>query len=208
MNYAYLRVSTDEQDTNNQKHGLLEYCNDKGLSEVEFIIDTVTGKKPWRERKLGEAIAKMKSGDNLVFAEVSRMARSTLQVLEILSVCAEKEINVYIAKQKMILDGSMQAKITATVLGLAAEIEREFISQRTKEALAARKAQGMKLGRPAGKAKNLRLDAKRKEIEKYLEKGLSLSAMAKLIDEPRSTIDDYIKHRNLRETVRVSSKSE
>lgn len=111
-------------------------------------------------------------------------------------------------KQKMILDGSMQAKITATVLGLAAEIEREFISQRTKEALAARKAQGMKLGRPAGKAKNLRLDAKRKEIEKYLEKGLSLSAMAKLIDEPRSTIDDYIKHRNLRETVRVSSKSE
>ncbi|MFS1444595.1 recombinase family protein [Vibrio sp. 10N.286.46.E10] len=197
-NFAYLRVSTDEQDTNNQKHGLLEYSNERGLAELEFIVDSVTGKKPWRERKLGTAIEEMKAGDNLVFAEVSRMARSTLQVLEILSVCAEKEINVYIAKQRMVLDGSMQAKITATVLGLAAEIEREFISQRTKEALAARKAAGMKLGRPNKPQERYKLDEHRKDIEKYLDKGLSLSAISKLVDSPRSTLSDYIRRRDLR----------
>ena len=198
-NFAYLRVSTDEQDTNNQKHGLLEYCNDKALSNVEFIIDSISGKVHWKERKLGEAIENMSAGDNLIFAEISRMARSTLQVLEILALCAEKEINVYIAKQQMLLDGSMQSKITATVLGLAAEIEREFISQRTKEALAARKAKGLQLGRPEGAAnKTYKLDAHKKDIQKYIELGLSLSAIAKLVDTPRSTVNDYIVRCGLR----------
>ncbi len=198
-NFAYLRVSTDEQDTNNQRHGLLDYCNQRGLAQVEFVMDSVSGRKPWKERKLGELIQQLEAGDNLIFAEVSRMARSTLQVLEILSECAKKEINVYIAKQQMVLDGSMQARITATVLGLAAEIEREFISQRTKEALAARKANGMSLGRPAGSAKKHRLDKHKKKIREYLAKGLSLSAIAKLLDEPRSTIDDYIKRNRINE---------
>ena len=198
-NFAYLRVSTDEQDVNNQKHGLLEYCNQKELTGIEFIIDSVSGKHPWRERKLGEMIKRMQAGDNLVFAEISRMARSTLQVLEILSACADKEINVYIAKQQMHLDGSMQAKITATVLGLAAEIEREFISQRTKEALAARKAKGLALGRPEGaKNKSYPLDKHKEDIKKYLKMGLSLSAVAKLVQAPRSTVNDYIKRCGLR----------
>ena len=198
-NFAYLRVSTDEQDVNNQKHGLLEYCNHKGLSKIEFIVDSASGKTPWRERKLGAAILDMNPGDNLVFAEVSRMARSSLQVLEILSLCASKEVNVYVAKQKMILDGSMQAKITATVLGLAAEIEREFISQRTKEALAARKAKGLPLGRPDGAVnKSYALDKHKADIKKYLKMGLSLSAVAKLVEEPRSTVSDYIKRCGLR----------
>ena len=124
---------------------------------------------------------------------------STLQVLEILSLCASKEVNVYVAKQQMILDGSMQAKITATVLGLAAEIEREFISQRTKEALAARKAKGFTLGRPEG-AKNKRypLDKHKEDIKKYLKLGLSLSAIAKLVEAPRSTVNDYINRLKLR----------
>lgn len=199
VNFAYLRVSTDEQDVNNQKHGLLEYCNQKGLTNIEFITDSVSGKHPWRERKIGAAIAQMQAGDNLIFAEISRMARSTLQVLEILSVCAEKEISVYIAKQQMELDGSMQAKITATVLGLAAEIEREFISQRTKEALAARKAKGLALGRPEGAInKEYKLDKHKEDIKKYLKMELSLSAIAKLVEAPRSTVNDYIKRCGLR----------
>lgn len=129
---------------------------------------------------------------------MSRIARSTLQVLEVLEVCMEKKIDVYIAKQNMQLDGSMQARITATVLGLAAEIEREFISMRTKEALAALKKDGVILGRPKGPETKLKLDTKRDQIEKYLKLGLGIRPTAKLIDEAPSTLRDYIIRRKLR----------
>ncbi len=195
--YAYLRVSSDSQDVANQKHGIYEYANKVGLSGLCFVEDIVTGKKKWHERKLGELVQHMNSGDKLIFAEVSRIARSTLQVLEVLEICMEKNIDVYIAKQNMQLDGSMQAKITATVLGLAAEIEREFISMRTKEALAARKKDGIILGRPKGPASRLKLDTKRDQIEKYLKMGLGIRPTAKLIDEPPSTLRDYCKVRGL-----------
>ena len=197
-NFAYLRVSTDAQDVANQKHGIYEYCHRVGIVNLCFTEDIVTGKKKWHERKLGELIGRMASGDKLIFAEVSRIARSTLQVLEVLEVCMAKGINVYIAKQNMQLDGSIQAKITATVLGLAAEIEREFISMRTKEALAARKKAGMALGRPKGQAERLKLDAKREQIEKYLAMGLGIRPTAKLIDEAPSTLRDYIKRRDIK----------
>ncbi|HHC7201663.1 TPA: recombinase family protein [Vibrio parahaemolyticus] len=197
-NYAYLRVSTDSQDAANQKHGIYDYCNKVGLANLSFIEDVVTSKKKWNERKLGFLIEGMERGDKLIFAEVSRIARSTLQVLEVLEVCMAKGVDVYIAKQNMQLDGSMQAKITATVLGLAAEIEREFISMRTKEALAARKKAGVTLGRPKGEAEKLKLDPKRDQIEKYLSMGLGIRPTAKLIDEAPSTLRDYIKRRGLR----------
>ncbi|MDE1251563.1 recombinase family protein [Vibrio aestuarianus] len=196
-NYAYLRVSSDSQDVSNQKHGIYEYANKFGIPNLCFVEDVVTGKKKWHERKLGQLIDGLEVGDKLIFAEVSRIARSTLQVLEVLEVCIEKGINVYIAKQNMQLDGSMQARITATVLGLAAEIEREFISMRTKEALAARKKNGIVLGRPKGQASTLKLDVKREQIEKYLAMGLGIRPTAKLIDEPASTLRDYVKRRGL-----------
>ena len=198
-NYAYLRVSTDKQDVDNQKHGILEYANQHRISGLKFIEDTVSGKKKWRDRKLGELIHSLCAGDTIVFAEVSRMARSTLQVLEILELCMEKDVNVYIAKQQMRLDGTMQSRITATVLGLAAEIEREFISLRTREALAARKASGMILGRPKGPATNTKLDKHRNAIVDYLAKELSVRSIAKLIEEPATTVNDYIRRHKLRE---------
>ncbi|OLQ95814.1 resolvase [Vibrio ponticus] len=196
--YAYLRVSSDSQDTANQKHGIYEYCNKFGIGDLCFVEDVVTGKKKWHERKLGRLIEGMERGDKLIFAEVSRIARSTLQVLEVLEICMEKGIDVYIAKQNMQLDGSMQARITATVLGLAAEIEREFISMRTKEALAARKKAGVILGRPKGPAERLKLDAKRDQIEKYIKLGLGIRPTAKLIDEAPSTLRDYIKRKGIK----------
>jgi DNA invertase Pin-like site-specific DNA recombinase len=198
-NYAYLRVSTDAQDVDNQKHGILEYANQNEITGLQFVEDTVSGKKKWRARKLGSLLDTLVAKDVIVFAEVSRMARSTLQVLEILEFCTEREINVYIAKQKMVLDGSMQSRITATVLGLAAEIEREFISLRTREALAARKASGMTLGRPKGTAVHTKLDKHRKSIEGYLDKKLSVRSIAKLIDEAPTTVNDYIKRHKLRD---------
>ena len=196
--YAYLRVSTNAQDVQNQKHGVLEYANQHGLSSMQFIEDSASGKKRWQERALGLLLANAGEGDTIVVSEVSRLARSTLQVLEILQHCTKQQINLHIAKNSMIFDNSMQSRITATVLGMAAEIEREFISSRTKEALAARKAAGVKLGRPQGKAQKLKLDEKRDEIQKYLDLGVSKASIAKIIGCPATTLYDYCKVRKLK----------
>lgn len=196
-NYAYLRVSSDSQDTANQKHGILDYANRAGLANLQFVEDTASGAKKWHQRRLGQLLSGMEAVDTIVFAEISRMARSTLQVLEILEHCMAHQLNVHIAKQNMQLDGSMQARIVATVLGLAGEIEREFIRMRTREALAARKEKGIRLGRPKGPAAKLKLDAKRDQIEKYRTMGLSLRETARLIDTPPSTLADYVKRRGI-----------
>lgn len=196
--YAYLRVSTDRQDVDNQKHGILEYANSKGLSNLQFVEDTASGRIKWRERQLGKMLGEMESGDTVVFAEVSRMARSTLQVLEILEYCTEQRIEVHIAKQNMAFDGSMQSRITATVLGMAAEIEREFISMRTKEALAARKKDGVTLGRPKGPAQHTKLDKHRQQIQELIDKGVSKRSIAKIIDSSPSTLYDYINRHKIK----------
>ena len=197
--YAYLRVSTDQQDVDNQKHGILEYANANGMAGLVFVEDVASGKLAWQQRKLGELLLKeCKAGDTVVFAEISRMARSTLQVLEILKHCIDAGINVHIGKQKMILDGSMQSRITATVLGLAAEIEREFISIRTKEALAKRKAEGVRLGRPPGKAERVKLDAYAGQIMDYLSKGISKRDIARLLECSHTTLYEWLSRRGVK----------
>jgi DNA invertase Pin-like site-specific DNA recombinase len=197
--YAYLRVSTNQQDVENQRHGILEYANQKSLGQLKFVSDSVSGQKRWRERELGKLLAKTAgSGDMIIFAEISRMARSTLQVLEILECCMQRGLSVHIAKQHMVLDDSMPSRITATVLGLAAEIERELISMRTTEALAKRKAAGKVLGRPKGKqSAKLKLDAREQEIRMYLAKGISKRSIAKLVDCAPSTLYYWLKRHQL-----------
>ena len=171
VTYAYLRVSTNQQDVDNQRHGILEYANQNSLGHLEFIEDSVSGQKKWRDRQLGHLLTTTAmKGDVIIFAEISRMARSTLQVLSILECCMQRELIVHIAKQQMILDDKLPSRITATVLGLAAEIERELISMRTKEALAKRKAAGKPLGRPKGRqSSKLKLDPRKQEIQMYLD---------------------------------------
>ena len=142
-NDAYLRVSTHTQDVENQKLSVLDYCNAQGIAPIEFVEDTTSGRRSWRDREIGRLLETADAGDVLVAAEVSRLARSTLQVLELLQAAAERGVTVHIAKHRMVLDQSLPATITATILGLAAQIEREFISARTKEALARRKAAGL-----------------------------------------------------------------
>jgi DNA invertase Pin-like site-specific DNA recombinase len=135
----------------------------------------------------------------VLFAEVSRMARSTLQVLEMLEHSMARGLIVHIAKQHTVLDGSMQSRVMATVLGLTAEIERELISQRTIEALAKRRAAGQPLGRPKGrKAARVKLDAKEAEIRVYLAKGINKRAIAKLVDCSPSTLYEWLARRHLR----------
>ena len=149
-NYAYLRVSTHAQAVENQKLSVLDYCNSQGVAPIESVEDTTSGRRSWRDREIGRLLETADAGDVLVAAEVSRLARSTLQVLELLQAAAERGVTVHIAKNRMVLDQSLPATITATILGLAAQIEREFISARTKEALERRKTAGLPLGRPGG----------------------------------------------------------
>ena len=196
-NFAYLRVSTDHQDAKNQKLGVLDYCNHRGINALTFIEDTASGKASWRERKIGSILEKAEKGDVIVASEISRLGRSTLQVLEIMEMAAQKGVAVHIAKNNMVLDGSMQSTITATILGLAAQIEREFISTRTKEALAKRKKDGLKLGRPKGEADLLKLDAYRDEIMSYLKKEINKRAIAKLIECSPSTLYKWLKRRRI-----------
>lgn len=196
-NFAYLRVSTDQQDAQNQKFGILDYCNKNNINPIKFIEDTTSGKIAWQERIIGQIMEKATIGDVIVVSEISRLGRSTLQVLEILETAAKKKISVHIAKNHMVIDGSMQSTITATILGLAAQIEREFISSRTKEALAKRKADGFKLGRPRGQSQLLKLDSFRDEITGYLKKGINKRAISKLIECSPSTLYLWLKRRKL-----------
>ena len=197
--YAYLRVSTDAQDVDNQKHGILEYANKHGLTNMTFVEDTVSGQKKWQLRKLGEMVRNAEKGDVLIFAEISRMARSTLQVLEIMEHCTKAGIEVHVTKQNMILDQSMSSRITVTVLGMAAEIEREFISIRTKEALAKRKAAGLPMGRPAGQAEVLKLDAKADEIADLMSKSVNKRSIAKVVGCSHTALYDWMDRRGIRE---------
>ena len=193
--YAYLRVSTDAQDVANQRHGVVKYCADKRLLEPVFVEDTVSGKTDWRERQLGKIIERANPGDVLVVSEVSRLARNTLQVLEIGRECISRGVHLHVAKNGIVFDDSMQSKIVATVLGLVAEIERDFISARTKEALAKRKADGMVLRRPEGPAKNLQLDPLADKIDMYLEKKIDKRSIAKLLDVSPNTLYCWLKAR-------------
>ena len=198
--YAYLRVSTDHQDVDNQRHGILEYANFHALGSLEFIEDEASGRLNWHSREIGKLLEQSATeGDVVVFAEISRMARSTLQILEMLECCVRRGISVHIAKQRMVLDESLPSRIAATVFGLAAEIERELISLRTKEALAKCKAEGKPVGRPKGKrSARLKLDAFEAEILKSLDKGISKRSIAKLLDCSPSTLYDWLDRRQIR----------
>jgi len=197
VNFAYLRVSTDHQDVANQKFGILEYCNYQKITSIQMIEDSVSGKKHWKNRAIGDLLTKADKNDVIVVSEISRLGRSTLQVLEILELAVRKRICIHIVKNQMIMDGSMQSTITATVLGLAAQIEREFISVRTKEALAKRKSDGVQLGRPKGPAASLKLDEREEEIVGYLKKSISKRAIAKLTDCAPSTLYKWMKRRKI-----------
>ena len=165
---AYVRVSTDTQDVENQRLEILKLANDKDLGRVDMVDEVVSGRKAWQERSIGPILAGMKKGDALIVAEMSRLGRSMLEIMEILATCARQGIRVYAAKGGWALDGTLQSKIMAMVLAMAAEIERDLISQRTKAALATKKAAGVKLGRRPGPGKS-KLDEEAAKIRELLD---------------------------------------
>ena len=207
--YAYIRVSTDAQDLNNQRHGVIEYAKKNGLEPLHFFEDTASGKKSWKERDLGSLIKQAKKGDVLLVAEISRLARSTLQVLEILQEAANVGIVVHVAKNQMVMDGSLNSRITAVVLGLAAEIEREFISARTTEALARRRAEGLPLGRPKGSKSELhKLDADKARIEDMLAKGANKTSVARIVGCSPDTLHKWMKANGLARYIKTRTPEE
>lgn len=196
--FAYLRVSTDEQENANQKLGLLEYANSKGFVPLQVMEDMASRKISWRKRALGALLEQAQQGDIILAAEVSRLAGSALQVLEFLEEAANKGVTVHITKNHIVMDGSLQATITATILGLAAQIEREFISARTREALQRRKIEGKPLGRPKGSQGALKMDKYLEEIRGYLALELSQIKIAKRVGCTPKTLGQFIKRRGLK----------
>lgn len=194
---AYLRVSTHDQDIAKNKADILMLANQKNLGQVRFVEETVSGQVAWRRRRIAQVLDDLKAGDTLVVSELSRLGRSMLECMEILSIAAHKGISLYAVKGKWHLDGSMQSKIMAMVFAMAAEIERELISQRTREALRAKKAAGVKLGRPCGPGKS-KLDPFQPEIEALLANGSTQKFIARRYGTTEGNLHNWLKKRGLK----------
>ena len=155
---GFIRVSTLDQDTEKNKLDILQFANSRKLGNVEFVEEKVSGTKDYRKRKLGALLDTMTKNDVLIVPELSRIARSTIQILEVIQITQDKGITLYSLKENFCnMDNSIASTVTKTIFALVAQIERELISLRTREALHAKKLAGVKLGRPQGKGKS-RLD--------------------------------------------------
>ncbi|MCI0731852.1 MAG: recombinase family protein [Chloroflexi bacterium] len=194
---AYLRVSTTEQDLEKNKADILHLANDKDLGRVEWVAEKVSSRLAWRTREIGRLIEELNAGDNLIVSELSRLGRSMLQCMEILSIASQKGIHIYAVKGNWQLDDSIQSKIMAMAFTMAAEIERELISQRTKEALAARKRSGKAVGRPKGSGKS-KLDVSRTEIEGLLQQGATQKYIASRFQTSPTNLSRWMKQHGLK----------
>lgn len=168
--FSYLRVSTIDQDIEKNKADILKLAHDKQLGNVEFVEEKVSGKVNWKKRKIYDVINELRAGDNIIVSELSRLGRSMLECMEILSVATERKINIYAVKGNWNLDNTIQSKIIAMAFAMASEIERDLISSRTKEALRIKKLNGVKLGRPVGSGAS-KLDKFKPEIDALLKNG-------------------------------------
>ena len=193
---GYPRVSKDDQDLDKNRADILALANRKDLGRVEFVEEKVSGKVPWRNRKIAAVLGELREGDALIVSELSRLGRSMLECMEILSIAAAACVRVYAIKGSWRLDDTIQSKIIAMAFSMAAEIERDLISARTTEALRARKAAGLPLGRPKGPGKS-KLDPFRPEIEALLANGSTQKFIAKRYDTTPANLSNWIKKHGL-----------
>jgi DNA invertase Pin-like site-specific DNA recombinase len=194
---GYLRVSTGAQDLDKNKADILRLANQEDLGRVQFVEEKVSGKVSWRKRRIADWVETLQAKDNLIVSELSRLGRSMLECMEILSIALQKGIRVYAVKGNWHLDQSMQSKIIAMAFSMAAEIERELISQRTTEALRFRKAQGLPLGRPRGPGKS-KLDPYRPEIEGLLANGSTQRFIARRYKTTEANLHNWLKKQGLK----------
>ena len=200
---GYLRVSTANQDLEKNKSDILKYANDNRLGNVDFIEEVVSGKVSWKKRKIKDVIDSLSKDDWLIVAELSRLGRSMLEIMEIISEAKKKEINIHAIKNGWTLNGTIESKILLMVFAMASEIERDLISSRTTEALRVRKASGMKLGRPKGPGKS-KLDPHKDEIMALLRNGVPKKLVAKRYGASVVNLYNWILKNNLDVKVRES----
>src|SRR5690606_10415152 len=196
MIYGYIRVSTDKQTVENQRYEINSFCERHEMVINKWIEETISGSKKVDDRKLGKLLKKMKKGDILICSELSRLGRNLLMIMGILNECMNRDIQVWTIKDNYRLGSDINSKVLAFAFGLSAEIERNLISQRTKEALARKKAEGVILGRPKGrKSSKTKLTGQEKKIQELLDKKVSYSAIARILGVHRLTVSKFVKEK-------------
>lgn len=197
MIYGYIRVSTDRQTLANQRYEINEFCHKQSLSVDYWVQETISGTKAAEERKLGLLLRNIRKDDLIICAELSRLGRNMFMVMDILHQCMEKDCRVWTVKEGYRLGDDIQSKVLAFAFGMAADIERQLISTRTREALARKKAEGQRLGRQSGsRNRHYKLDAKASLIQKMLVEGSSKQEIAKTCGVAKSTLIRWIRMRN------------
>lgn len=200
MIYGYIRVSTDKQSVENQKFEIHNFCCREDIKVDKWIEETISGNKAVEKRKLGILLRRLNKEDILICSEISRLGRNLMMIMSILNHCMEREIKVWTIKDNYRLGSDINSKVLAFAFGLSAEIERNLISQRTKEALARKKAEGVVLGRPQGsKSKKRKLSGRELRIKDMLHNKMSKSEIARRLNVSRITMVNYIKEYNLQE---------
>ena len=198
MNYGYIRVSSDKQTVENQRFEINNFCKTQDIKIDGWIEETISGTKAYDKRELGKLLKKVQKGDLIICAELSRLGRNLFMIMEILNICMTKECRVWTIKDNYRLGDDIQSKVLAFAFGLSAEIERNLISQRTKEALARKRSEGVVLGRPKGKkASHTKLTGKEDTIRELLSQNVPKSQIAKIFKVNRDTVTKFIKDNNL-----------
>ena len=194
MNYGYIRVSTDAQTLENQRFEILKFCERESVAIDGWIEETVSGAQQYSKRRLGKLLKSVKEGDLIICSELSRLGRTLYMIMEILSLCMKRGCRVWTIKDGYRLGDDIQSKVLAFAFGLSAEIERNMINQRTKEALAMRKAQGVHIGRIAGSHnKYLKLSGYENVIQEMLYFGISKAEIARKLNVDRTTLWRFLK---------------
>lgn len=202
MVYGYIRVSSDKQTVENQRFEINKFCERENLTIDGWIEETISGTKAYNKRQLGALLKRIKKDDLIICAELSRLGRNLFMIMEILNICMTKEAKVWTIKDNYRLGDDIQSKVLAFAFGLSAEIERNLISQRTKEALARLKSEGKAIGRGKGRRNNKLNEicvAKHQYIVRKLQEGISVPNIAKKIKVARGTLYRYLAYTGIRE---------
>lgn len=192
MTVAYLRVSTEKQTLENQRNEIARFAEGRNLHIDKWVTEVVSGRKRGRDRKLGAVVRRLKRGDTLIVTELSRLSRTLTEIMAIVGELLRKGVRLYSTKDRYAFDDSINSKVLCFAFGLVAEIERNLISMRTREALALRRERGVVLGRRKGSLKKMQVLIDRKaEIVERLNGGASIAELCRTYNVSRSTFDIF-----------------